>query len=96
MLIYPAAKAKEVARKINESGGKAIDVPGDMLDAAYLETLVQKAADFGGGKIHIVVNNAGYTWDGVIHKVNLQFSLGIRYLADWSISDLSPSSANPL
>lgn len=82
-------KAAEVARRINESGGKAIDVAGDMLDAAYLETLVKRAADFGEGKIHIVVNNAGYTWDGVIHKVNLQYSLGIRCLADWTMSPIS-------
>merc|ERR1712098_823245 len=27
------------------------------------------AADFGSGKINIIVNNAGYTWDGVIHKM---------------------------
>lgn len=40
-----------------------------MLDDAYLKTLVTKAGEFGGGKIHIIVNNAGYTWDGVIHKM---------------------------
>jgi 3-oxoacyl-[acyl-carrier protein] reductase len=39
-----------------------------MLDDAYIEQLVKKAAEFGNGKIHIIVNNAGYTWDGVIHK----------------------------
>jgi hypothetical protein len=40
-----------------------------MLDDKYLDSLVKQAADFGNGKIHIIVNNAGYTWDGVIHKV---------------------------
>jgi len=64
-----AAKAKDVADTINESGGSAISVPGDMLDANYLKTLVEKTAEFGSGKIHIIVNNAGYTWDGVIHKM---------------------------
>jgi len=63
-------KASEVAKKINESGGSAISVAGDMLDAEYLKTLVDKAAEFGNGKIHIIVNNAGYTWDGVIHKMS--------------------------
>lgn len=29
---------------------------------------MKKAAEFGQGKIHIIVNNAGFTWDGVIHK----------------------------
>jgi hypothetical protein len=41
-----------------------------MLDDKYLESLVKQAAEFGNGKIHIIVNNAGYTWDGVIHKVS--------------------------
>lgn len=40
-----------------------------MLDDSYLTQLVKKTAEFGNGKIHIIVNNAGYTWDGVIHKV---------------------------
>lgn len=43
------------------------------MDAAYIDTLVKKSAEFGGGKIHIIVNNAGFTWDGVIHKVCLSF-----------------------
>jgi len=64
-----AAKAKTVADSINKSGGSAIAVAGDMLDAEYLKTLVKKAAEFGNGKINIIVNNAGYTWDGVIHKM---------------------------
>jgi len=48
-----------VADQINKDGGKALAVPGDMLDAEYLKVLVKKAAEFGGGKIHIIVNNAG-------------------------------------
>lgn len=43
-----------------KDGGQAIAVPGDMLDAEYLEVLVKKAAEFGEGKIHIIVNNAGF------------------------------------
>jgi 3-oxoacyl-[acyl-carrier protein] reductase len=40
-----------------------------MLNATYIDELVKEAADFGNGKIHIIVNGAGYTWDGVIHKM---------------------------
>jgi 3-oxoacyl-[acyl-carrier protein] reductase len=40
-----------------------------VLSASYITSLIQKAAAFGNGKIHIIVNNAGYTWDGVIHKM---------------------------
>ncbi len=54
-----AAKSKQVTEDINKSGGKSIAVPGDMLDAEYIKTLVKKAAEFGNGKIHIIVNNAG-------------------------------------
>jgi 3-oxoacyl-[acyl-carrier protein] reductase len=64
-----AKKAESVASEINESGGSAIAVAGDVLDDAYVKNLISKAAEFGGGKIHIIVNNAGYTWDGVIHKM---------------------------
>ncbi|EMF11169.1 NAD(P)-binding protein [Sphaerulina musiva SO2202] len=61
-------KGQAVADEINKSGGKAINVPGDILNDQYIKDLVKKAAEFGGGKIHIIVNNAGFTWDGVIHK----------------------------
>jgi 3-oxoacyl-[acyl-carrier protein] reductase len=64
-----AAKSKQVADKINSNGGKAVAVPGDLLKDEYIKELVAKAAEFGNGKIHILVNNAGFTWDAVIHKV---------------------------
>lgn len=41
-----------------------------MLDAAFTDKLVKEASAFGDGKIHHIVNNAGYTWDGVIHKTS--------------------------
>ncbi|CAG9977556.1 unnamed protein product [Clonostachys byssicola] len=62
-------KCKDVADSINSSGGSALAVPGDILKQDYVNSLIKKAADFGNGKIHIIVNNAGYTWDGVIHKM---------------------------
>jgi len=62
-------KAQSVVDSIKSTGGSAIAVPGDVLDDAYVKTLIEKAAEFGNGKIHIIVNNAGYTWDGVIHKM---------------------------
>ncbi|KAJ9493963.1 hypothetical protein LTR99_010897 [Exophiala xenobiotica] len=65
-----SSKADSVAKSINDaSPGRAISVPGDVTDPQYFPVLVQRAAEFGGGKIHIIVNNAGYTWDGVIHKI---------------------------
>lgn len=64
-----ATKANDVAKEINASRGKAIAVPGDLLKDECIKELVKKAAEFGNGKIHIIVNNAGFTWDAVIHKV---------------------------
>ncbi|KPI42723.1 putative oxido [Cyphellophora attinorum] len=65
-----SAKASAVAEKINsDSPNRAISVAGDVTDANYINVLVKKAAEFGGGKIHYIVNNAGYTWDGVVHKI---------------------------
>jgi 3-oxoacyl-[acyl-carrier protein] reductase len=75
------AKASNTAKEINEAGGSAIAVAGDMLDDKYLVELVKKTAEFGNGKIHIIVNNAGYTWDGVIHKVNNLFAISQLKLA---------------
>lgn len=69
-------KANAVAQAINDAEpGRAIAVVGDVQDADYIETLVKKAAEFGNGKIHIIVNNAGFTWDGVIHKVRWPFPI---------------------
>jgi 3-oxoacyl-[acyl-carrier protein] reductase len=47
--------------------GRAIAVPGDITDRSLPGTLVEAALN----KFHsvdIIVNNAGYTWDGVIQK----------------------------
>lgn len=70
-----ASKANTLASEINALHGstRAIAVAGDILDDSYIKELVEKAAAFGGGKIHIVVNNAGFTWDGVVHKVGTYF-----------------------
>ncbi|AEO55520.1 hypothetical protein MYCTH_2299448 [Thermothelomyces thermophilus ATCC 42464] len=64
-----AAKAEEVASKIRARGGEALAVAGDLLKDECIKQLIQKAAAFGNGKIHILVNNAGFTWDAVIHKM---------------------------
>jgi NAD(P)-dependent dehydrogenase (short-subunit alcohol dehydrogenase family) len=62
-------KANGVVKAINDAEpNRAIAVVGDILDDKYIQDLVDKAAAFGNGKIHIIVNNAGFTWDGVIHK----------------------------
>ena len=41
---------------------------GDLTQAGIPDQLVQKAVD-EFGQLDIIVNNAGYTWDGVAHKM---------------------------
>jgi 3-oxoacyl-[acyl-carrier protein] reductase len=41
---------------------------GDLTQAGVPDALVQKAVD-EFGRLDIIVNNAGYTWDGVAHKM---------------------------
>jgi 3-oxoacyl-[acyl-carrier protein] reductase len=70
-----ADKATSVAESINSAGGKALAVPGDMLDSKYIQTLVDKASEFGSGKIHIIVNNAGtYIYTHASIESTLPFS----------------------
>ncbi|KAH8702973.1 hypothetical protein GQ44DRAFT_743806 [Phaeosphaeriaceae sp. PMI808] len=66
------AKAKSVAESINAASGKAIAVSGDITDQKVVDNLIKQAAEFGNGKIHIIVNNAGFTWDAVVHKTTLK------------------------
>jgi 3-oxoacyl-[acyl-carrier protein] reductase len=58
--------AREVAAEI--AGDTAV-FGGDLTHDGVPEALVQAAAD-AFGQIDIVVNNAGYTWDGMAHKMS--------------------------
>lgn len=60
--------AEETASEIRAAGGEAIVAAGDVTDPAFADTIVKKAVDHWGA-LHILVNNAGYTWDAVIHKM---------------------------
>ncbi|PYH41382.1 SDR family NAD(P)-dependent oxidoreductase [Aspergillus saccharolyticus JOP 1030-1] len=64
-------KSQALATELNTRHQKtiALAVAGDLMDERYIEELVEKTAAFGEGKIHVIVNNAGFTWDGVIHKM---------------------------
>ncbi|KYK56370.1 hypothetical protein DCS_03370 [Drechmeria coniospora] len=64
-----AEECRAVADKIQSSGGQAIGVSGDMTSSAYIAELVSSASHFGHGKIHIIVNTAGFGWDGAVHRM---------------------------
>jgi 3-oxoacyl-[acyl-carrier protein] reductase len=52
-----------------EIGGETIAFAGDLTHAGVPDELVQRAVD-EWGRLDIVVNNAGYTWDGAVHKMS--------------------------
>jgi 3-oxoacyl-[acyl-carrier protein] reductase len=52
----------------SEIGGETAVFGGDLTQQGVPDALIQKAVD-EFGQIDIIVNNAGYTWDGVAHKM---------------------------
>jgi 3-oxoacyl-[acyl-carrier protein] reductase len=52
----------------SEIEGETAVFAGDLTKEGVPDELVQKAAE-AFGTVDIVVNNAGYTWDGVVHKM---------------------------
>lgn len=60
--------AEEAAAEIKAAGGVSVAHPGDVTNPAFADAIVKRAVQTWGG-LHILVNNAGYTWDAVIHKM---------------------------
>jgi 3-oxoacyl-[acyl-carrier protein] reductase len=60
--------ANDTAARIAQAGGMALAVAADVTDPGGIEDLVGQAVSVYGG-IDILVNNAGYTWDGMAHKM---------------------------
>lgn len=63
------APAEETATAIRAAGGKAIVVPGDVTNPDFPKQLISATLDTYHG-FDIVVNNAGYTWDGVVQNMS--------------------------
>jgi 3-oxoacyl-[acyl-carrier protein] reductase len=62
------APARETVELIGRLGGQAVACNGDVSAPDFGERIVATALD-AFGDAHIVVNNAGYTWDSVIQKM---------------------------
>lgn len=54
---------------IADTGASAIGYQGDVTDPGFPQALMDSAFSQLGA-IHILVNNAGYTWDGMLHKMS--------------------------
>ena len=61
------AEAQATAKAINGSGGEAIACAGDLTAPKFPSELIDAAIDTYDG-LDIVVNNAGYVWNGAMHK----------------------------
>ena len=65
------APALEVVAEIKAAGGDAIAYPGSVTADGFAEGFVKSAID-KWGRLDIIINNAGYTWDNVIQKMTDQ------------------------
>jgi 3-oxoacyl-[acyl-carrier protein] reductase len=61
--------ARDTIARINDMGSQAVACVGDVTAADFGERFVNLAVETFGTP-DIIVNNAGYTWDGVIHKMS--------------------------
>lgn len=63
-----ADPANETVEMLRKSGAEAVACVGNVAAPDFAERLVKTAVDNYQG-IDIIVNNAGFTWDAVIHKM---------------------------
>lgn len=81
------APVAETVKAVQELGGEAVPVVGSVTAAGFAENFVQTAFS-AFGDVHIVVNNAGYTWDNVIQKTSddqFQAMLDVHVVAPFRI-----------
>ncbi len=62
-----AGVAEAAVADIRAHGGEAISVPGNVTETVFVESLIETALASWGG-IDIIVNNAGYIWNGAAHN----------------------------
>ena len=63
-----AEMAEATANDIARNGGRAISVAGSVTDCEFPDQLMNEAVQ-AFGQVNVLVNNAGYTWDGMAHKI---------------------------
>lgn len=61
------AVAQDTVSAITASGGRALLCAGDVTDPDFPERLIERALE-PTGSIDIIVNNAGYIWNGALHN----------------------------
>ncbi|MBD3648508.1 MAG: SDR family oxidoreductase [Pseudomonadales bacterium] len=61
------ASANETVDLITRDGGESLACTGDVTDRDFPEALIKTTLDVCG-QIDIIVNNAGYIWNGAMHN----------------------------
>ncbi len=64
-----AEPTHEAAETIKGKGGDALAFAGDVTASDFAPRLIRETLDTYG-RIDCIVNNAGYTWDGTVHKMS--------------------------
>ena len=59
---------EEVLSEIRAEGGRAVGCVGSVTQKEFPDRLISTVLD-NFGHLDVIVNNAGYTWDSVIHKM---------------------------
>lgn len=78
---------EETVKLVREAGGEVTPVVGSVTAPGFAERFVETALQ-SYGDLHIVVNNAGYTWDNVIQKTGdeqFQAMLDVHLVAPFRI-----------
>ena len=82
-----AAPVEEAARALRDAGGDVLACAGSVTDDGFAERFVDAAVkEFG--RLDIIVNNAGFTWDSVIQKMSddqFQAILDVHLVAPFRI-----------
>ena len=64
--------AEEAKRLVEEAGGEATLIRGDVSVDGDAERVVKEALAFGGGRLDILVNNAGITRDDLLIRMRVE------------------------
>ncbi|WP_047150466.1 SDR family NAD(P)-dependent oxidoreductase [Aneurinibacillus tyrosinisolvens] len=81
------APAEETAAAIRDKGGEAITYCGDVTSAEFAKGIMDTTVE-AFGRLDVLVNNAGYTWDSLIHKMTdeqFQAMLDIHLIAPFRL-----------
>ncbi len=76
--------AEATADAIRQSGGRALAVPGSVTEDGFAESLLEQAVS-AYGALNVLVNNAGFTWDGMVHTMTDE-----QWLAVMEVHTLAP------